>query len=323
MATTWQFVGVGDETADIQLQDSTGASLATIRYDGDYNEPAALLFGIPESNWLHLMSQAQINANFDLFDEGTYLSSAPSLVYNSGSTSKHNEFLISGFSSAKTFQLIGSSGDLPDGTASSDNGVGLYFAPGDAGSSGTADGGNILFRMANNNGNAGSEWGYFGVVTPNFDEAIGVSQYGINITAFTDTTAYKPIQIGNGDANLLFDFYDDQDAQTILMRKNIRDGGWQSPNAVSVTSTTLTIPILNGNYVTLSDGGSLTINTITTTGWYYGGFVIIDSNGEDWTFGTTGNILTEGGVNMSLYSGELAIAIYNGFSWQIKKFITI
>lgn len=160
MATTWQFVGIGDDTADIQAQDGTGAILSGFRYNGDYNEPAVLQAYLPTSNMFMLTSLA--NKDYDVIGDGSYTLNAASIVQCSDNQT-HNEYSISGFIlNSKFHTWIAAPGD---GTSSlypsADDGVGYEWISGDAGSVSDADGGGYRWKVGNNNGNANSYQGKY------------------------------------------------------------------------------------------------------------------------------------------------------------------
>ena len=160
MATSWQFVGVEDETADIQAQDSTGAVLAGIRYNGDFNQPAVLQAYLPESNMFMLTSLA--NRDYDVIGDGSYALNAAALLQCSDNQI-HNEYSLSGFILSNKFHTwLAAPGD---GTSNlypnDDDGVGFEWIAGDAGSVSDPDGGGYRWKVGNNNGNADSFQGKY------------------------------------------------------------------------------------------------------------------------------------------------------------------
>ena len=319
---SYNFAGLDSDSLDMYFYDETAEKkVFTIRYDGNYNDPAALLFGIPESNWFHIMSQAQLDARFDIFANEIYTANAPTITLNSGTTTLHNEFATLGFTSSKLMTFLASPGDGADGTAANANGVGYYFNAGDAGSLSSADGGGFRYRLGNNNGNSGSVWGNFTIYDPNFGTLLDFGQGASYIYAPNDGTTFGSLHIGEQNNTLDFVSYDDTSDDFYVMRKNIRDAGWKNPYSVNVETTTLSIPYSVSNYIQLVADGSTTIESISTDGFYFGAEIILDANGDDWTLdGQGGNItLISGEISEALNSGSFAKCMYDGVAgWFCK-----
>jgi len=314
----WGFNVIGSSTADLLAQNQDNEVVATLRYDGDYNDPAALLLGVPESNWFHLMSQDQIGTGFDVFDEGTYFATAPSLVFNSDGTN-HNEFAIAGFASAKTMAFRASGGNKPDGTPTSDSGVGFYFAAGDAGSTGTPDGGGFIFKVGNNNGAGGSSWGAFEVQDGNGNDVFRILEGITTIKTTNNGTQEGDIAFGNNDWTIDITPIDNSDPTTLVMRKNITDYGYKNAVTATVDGDNIEIPY-GSNYVQLAVGTQNTFDSIDTTQFGYGAELFLDSNGDDFIIEAGGNIVLDGGVaSTTLNTGEMAKAVNTGAVWYVTK----
>lgn len=160
MGTSWNFINTNENTSDIQVYDGTGATLAGIRYNGDFNQPAVLQTYLPTSNINMLTTLAQ--KDFDIMGDGTFTLNAASSLMCSDSL-KHNEYSLEGFLFSPKIQTW--SGSPGDGTnnlyPSDENGVGMEWFAGDAGSIDAATGGGFKWKVGNKNGNVGSKEGVF------------------------------------------------------------------------------------------------------------------------------------------------------------------